>query len=66
MSRRTELDQARDLLADLNSRGFRICEYKETDGGHYLSGYQEWAPIDDKRATDVLAMLLPAATKERP
>jgi hypothetical protein len=65
VSRRTEDDEARDLIADLNSRGFRICEYKKTDTSNYLNDYKEWDPISDRRAITVLAMLLPTATRDR-
>lgn len=46
MSRRTEDDDARDLVPKADA--------------HYLEGEpaEEWAPIDDKRAAKVLAMLL--------
>lgn len=48
MSRRTEDDDARDLLANLNNKAFRVCEL--VDG--------EWRPIDDKRAARVLTVAL--------
>lgn len=59
MSRRTEDDQASDLLADLSGRGFRICELAPVSGT-YLDGDggSEWRPVDDKRALRLLALLL--------
>jgi hypothetical protein len=60
VSRRTEEDDARDLLAALNSLAFRICEFVPKEDANYLEGAdaKEWAPIDDKRAARLLAMLL--------
>lgn len=60
MSRRTEDDDARDLLDALNNRAFRICESVPKADAHYLEGAdaKEWAPVDDKRAARLLAMLL--------
>ncbi len=63
MSRRTEDDEARDLLADLNGRGFRICELVPDPDPTYLegSGNKVWDPIDDKRAAKLIATLLLSA-----
>ncbi len=63
MSRRTEDDQAGDLLADLKSRGFRICELTPKVDATYLEGTEakEWSAIDDKRAVRLLATLLLSA-----
>lgn len=60
MGRRTEDDEARDLLANLNNRSFRICELVPATSATYLDGEggKEWRPIDDKRAIRVLALLL--------
>lgn len=65
MSRRTEDDDARDLLADLNNRGFRICESIPKADAHYLEGkdVKEWAPIDDKRAARLLATMMLVVSK---
>jgi hypothetical protein len=67
MARRTEDDDARDLLADLNNRAFRICEIVPKANATYLEGgdAKEWRPIDDKRAVRLLAMLL-LRTGDRP
>ena len=67
MSRRTEDDDARDLLADLNGHGFRICESIRKEYPSYLEGEgaTEWSPIDDKRAIGVLAALLLASGDRR-
>jgi hypothetical protein len=60
VSRRTENDEARDLLAELGKRGFHLCEQVPKDDAHYLEGAdaKEWRPIDDKRAVKVVAMLI--------
>ena len=56
---RTEDDKARDLLAELKSRGFRICELAPKTDAHYLEGkdVKEWRPIDNKHAIRVLSIL---------
>jgi hypothetical protein len=60
VSRRTEDDEAAELLADLKNRGFRICESKPKTDATYLEGSDaaEWLPIDDKRAKRLIAALL--------
>lgn len=60
MSRRTEDEQACDLLADIQSRGFRLCESVPKADRHYLDGSdpREWSSIDDRRAIRLLALLL--------
>lgn len=66
MSRRSEDDDARDLLGALNNRAFRICELVPKTDATYLegAGAKEWSPIDDKRAIRLLAMLLIATHDE--
>ena len=60
MSRRTEDDDASDLLDALNNRAFRICELVPKADASYLEGAdaKEWTPIDDERSVRLLAMLL--------
>jgi hypothetical protein len=67
VSRRTEDDDARDLLADLNKRGFRICELAPVANATYLDGDggREWIPIDDKRAVRLLATVLLLVPSDR-
>ena len=56
------LGEPRDLLSDLNGRGFRICELVPKADASYLEGHdaKEWTPIVDERAIKVLAILLGA------
>jgi len=48
------------MLAELNKRGFRICEEMPVPYPTYLQGdgATEWRPVDDKRALRVLAVLV--------
>jgi len=66
VSRRTEDDEARDLLADLKNRGFRICEFAPKADASYLEGdhAKEWVPIEDKRAINLLETLLLSVGEE--
>lgn len=60
MGRRTEHEEARDILANLKNRAFRICESKPKADAHYLEGTDatEWIPISDRRAVALLEMLI--------